>query len=108
MPSYALPNAFLARALSVLARCHSYAGKHLEAQIQLLACARAANASQDRQARSRACVHGVQVAGNAVHVLLALQGEAGRHLLCSKGTLIRLLKRLRDFNEPAQCLILEV
>ena len=49
-----------------------------------------------------------QVAANAVHALIQLQGEAGMRLLCNKTVIIRLLKRLREFSEWAQCLILQV
>jgi AP-4 complex subunit beta-1 len=49
-----------------------------------------------------------QVAANAVQAILELQGEAGVRLLCNKAVVVALLKRLRDFNEWSQCLILKV
>ena len=49
-----------------------------------------------------------QVTANAVQAILDLQGDAGMKLLCTKVVVVKLLKRLRDFNEWSQCLVLRV
>ena len=49
-----------------------------------------------------------QVVANAIHVLMALQGEMGMQMLLSHSIVIGLLHRLKEFNEWSQCLILHV
>jgi vesicle coat complex subunit len=49
-----------------------------------------------------------QVTANAVQAILELQGEEGKKLLSTKSVVIKLLRRLRDFNEWSQCLVLGV
>jgi len=50
-----------------------------------------------------------QVVANAVHALLELQGRSGLSLLIgNKSIIIRLLQRIKEFNEWSQCLILDV
>jgi vesicle coat complex subunit len=49
-----------------------------------------------------------QVTANAVQAIMELQGEAGLKLVCNKTVMVRLLKRLREFNEWSQLLILKV
>eukprot|EP00286_Rhodomonas_abbreviata_P030069 CAMPEP_0181301436 /NCGR_PEP_ID=MMETSP1101-20121128/7424_1 /TAXON_ID=46948 /ORGANISM="Rhodomonas abbreviata, Strain Caron Lab Isolate" /LENGTH=621 /DNA_ID=CAMNT_0023406743 /DNA_START=76 /DNA_END=1937 /DNA_ORIENTATION=- len=49
-----------------------------------------------------------QVVANSVHALLSLQGRKGLSKLIDKSMTVKLLKRLHDFNEWSQCLILQV
>ncbi|EKX50381.1 Adaptor protein complex 4 subunit beta [Guillardia theta CCMP2712] len=64
------------------------------------------NLLNDRDPQVRA---GDDVVANAVNALLELQGRTGLSLLIgNKNIIIRLLQRIREFNEWSQCLILEV
>ena len=49
-----------------------------------------------------------QVVVNAMHVLLALQGERGMEMMLSHAMVVSLLQRLREFNEWSQCFVLHV
>lgn len=49
-----------------------------------------------------------QVVANAIHVLMALQGERGLEMMLNHSIVISLLQRLREFNEWSQCLVLHV
>ena len=44
-----------------------------------------------------------QVVANSMYALLELQGTAGLNMLLERGTVTKLLKRLREFNEWSQC-----
>ncbi|KAJ1481640.1 armadillo-type protein, partial [Baffinella frigidus] len=49
-----------------------------------------------------------QVVANSMYALQELQGTAGLNMLLQRGTVTKLLKRLREFNEWSQCQVLQV
>jgi AP-4 complex subunit beta-1 len=48
------------------------------------------------------------VVANALSAVQALQGREGMLAFLDRPTAVMLLKRLRDFNEWSQCLVLEL